>query len=287
MDLPSHELQAFRMVAQTLSFSRAAQRIHITQPALSQRIQSLEKTLALTLFLRDPSGVKLTEAGLRLLRYCQIKDHLESELLSDLVRAPGGKLGGHLTIGGYSSVLRSVIMPALAPLLRENPDVHFEFKICQTTEIMDLLDRGESDFVILDEFVERSNLRTLLLGEERYVLVQSSTFPTKDRYLDQDASDRITELFFKKQGVKNVALQRSYVADIDGILAGVALGLGKGVVPRHLLKSHDSGKHVKEVKGMKSMRVPIVLHYFKQSYYTNLQKAVIEALKLNCKDFLV
>lgn len=283
MDLATHELQAFRMVAQTLNFSLAAERIHITQPALSQRIQSLEKTLGLTLFIRDPRGIKLTEAGLRLLRYCQIKDHLESELLSDLVKSPDGRLGGRLTIAAYSTVLHSVIMPALAPLLRDNPAIQFEFKICQTDALIGLLERAEADFIVLDRVVEKSTIRNLVLGEEKYVLIQSRNFPVRDRYLDHDPTDQITEMFFKAQGENRPALVRSYVEDVEGILRGVELGLGQGVVPRHLLKDDHA---VRLAKGLRSLKVPVVLHYFRQSYYSNLQKAAIEALKLNCKEQL-
>lgn len=283
MDLASHELQAFRTVAQTLSFSLAAERIHITQPALSQRILSLEKTLGLTLFVRDPKGVRLTEAGLRLLRYCQIKDHLESELLSDLVKAPDGKLGGRLRIAAYSTVLHSVVMPALAPLLRENPAVQFEFNMCEMDDLPAVLDRAESDFVVMDRPLGRSNLQTLRLGEEKYVLVQSRNFPVRNVYLDHDPNDQITEQFFKTQGDERSSFVRSYVDDIEGILEGVALGLGQGVVPRHLL---DDSRPLKIAKGHKIMAVPVVLHYFKQSYYSNLQKATIEALKMNCGKFL-
>ena len=283
MDLASHELQAFRLVAQTLSFSQAAERIHITQPALSQRIQSLEKNLGLTLFVRDPKGVKLTEAGLRLLRFCQIKDHLESELLSDLVKTPDGRLGGRLRIAAYSSVMQSAIMPALAPLLRENPSVQFEFKICEMNELLGFLDRAESDFVVMDRSMERANTQSLQIGTEKYVLIQSLNFPVRETYLDHDLNDQITEQFFKTQGDKRPTLHRSYVDDNQGILQGVALGLGQGVVPRHLL---PEDLPVRIVKGHKTMQVPVVLHYFRQSYYSNLQKATIEALKLNCAKFL-
>jgi DNA-binding transcriptional LysR family regulator len=296
MDLASHELQAFRMVAQTLNFSTAAERIHITQPALSQRIQSLEKTLGLTLFVRDPKGIKLTEAGMRLLRYCQVKDHLESELLSDLVKAPDGKLGGRLRIAGYSSVLHSVIMPALAKLLRENPAVHFEFSVHEMGELMGVLESGEADFVVMDHEIERANIQTLVLGQEKYVLIQSSQFPKRDVYLDHDPDDRFTETFFQTQnnhprrgGVsppstkQKSTLSRCYVNDIDGILKGVALGLGQGVVPHHLL---PKDLPIRIAKGLKPMNVPIVLHYFRQSYYSNLQKATIENLKRNCANYL-
>jgi DNA-binding transcriptional LysR family regulator len=283
VELATHELQAFRMVAQALNFSLAAERIHITQPALTQRIQSLERTLGLTLFVRDRKGIKLTQAGLRLLRYCQVKDHLESELLSELVKAPGGKLGGPLRIAGYSSVLHSVIMPSLAQLLRDNPAVQFEFSMNETGYLFGMLERGEADFVVIDHAIQRSNIQALELGQEKYVLVQSTEFPVRDIYLDHDPDDQLTEAFLKHQGQDKLEPTRCYVDNIEGILQAVALGLGQGVVPRHLLRKDD---RLKVVKSNKPMSIPVVLHYFRQSYYSTLQKATIEALKRNAPSYL-
>lgn len=281
MSLPSHELEAFRTIAQTLNFSVAAERVHITQPALSQRIQSLERTLGLTLFVRDRKGVKLTEAGLKLLRYCQAKEHLESELLADLVTAPDGKLGGRLRIAGYSSVLHSVIMPALAELLRDNPAVQFEFSTHEISNLPGVLERGEADFVVADHIFQRANVESLLLAQEKYVLIQSMKFPLRDVYLDHDPEDQITNQFLQHQGQSKSKATRCYVDDIHGILTGVALGLGQGVVPRHLV---PKDLPIRVARGLKAMSVPVVLHYYRQSYYSKLQKATIDSLKSNCRN---
>jgi len=283
IDLASHELQAFRMVAQTLNFSAAAELIHITQPALTQRIQSLEKTLGLTLFVRDRKGVKFTDAGLRLLRYCQVKDHLESELLADLGSAPDGKLGGRMRIAGYSSILHSVIMPSLAELLRENPSVHYEFSVHDMGDLLGVLERGEADFVVMDNEAPRNSMATILLGQEKYQLIQSRDFVGRDTYLDFEPNDSLTEAFLKHQGGERREVSRSYVDNIEGILQAVALGLGQGVVPRHLIRDDLP---VRVVKKAKTMSVPVILNYFRQPYYSMLQTATIEALKQNAKRYL-
>lgn len=283
MEIPSHELLAFRMVATELNFSAAANRVHITQSALSQRIQSLEQRLGLTLFIRDRKEIRLTEAGIRLLRYCQAKDHLEAELLNDLIEVPDGKLGGHLRVAGYSTVLHSVIIPALAPLLRENPAIHFEFGIYEIDELPEVLISGRADFVIMDKSLQKSNLNTIELGQEQYILIQSSKYSPSNVYLDHDLNDKTTSLFFKMQEQETQIINRSYVNDIDGILNGVMLGLGQGVVPRHLL---DNNMPVQMVQGIKPMLIPVVLHYFHQPYYSNLQSTVIETLKDNCQQYL-
>src|SRR5215204_5464509 len=107
MTLPAHQLDAFHAVAETGGFSRAAKRLGVTQPALSQRIQQLETELKRRLFVRSPSGVTVTEAGARLLRYCEVKRALESEVLDDLAVEQQGMatvdLSGTLRVAAFSS----------------------------------------------------------------------------------------------------------------------------------------------------------------------------------------
>lgn len=282
-ELPTHELEAFKAVVSTMNFSKAAEHIHITQPALSQRIQSLEHALGMTLFIRDRKGARLTEAGLRLLRYCQLKDHLEEELLNDLGMTKDGKLGGHLRIAAYSSVLTSAIMPSLAELLRENPAIHFEFTCHETKDLPEILEHGEADFIVLDHVLEKNNIEALYLAEEQYILVGNSQFPDKNVFLDCNPEDRLTQDFLKNQGRELTAIKRSYVHSIEGIIKGVELGLGQGVIPKHLL---PEGSKLKPIRGLKPLKVPVVLHYYRQPYYSSIQKAVIKTLKDNCKQHL-
>lgn len=276
MNIPSHELHAFHLVAQLLNFSHAAERIHISQSALSQRIQRLEQKLGLTLLIRDKKSIKLTEAGVRLLRYCQAKDHLESEFLSDIISHVNGKLRGHLRVAAYSSILHSVIIPTLAPLLREHTGIHFEFSMHEMNALPGILLRGEADFVLMDHYHHKDNLVTHLLGYEQYVLAQSKCYPLVERYLDHDPNDNLTASFFSHQKMTKKSFMYSYVNDIEGVLLGIILGIGQGVVPLHLLHNQSS---IKIDNTVKPMSMPIILHYFKQPYYSKLQQITIETLK--------
>lgn len=282
MNIPSHELQAFRMVATVCHFSKAAKRIHISQPALSQRIKNLERKLGVTLFIRDKKIVKLTTAGMRLLRFCQTKDNLELELLNDLVETTDGKLSGHLRIAGFSSIMNSVLIPTIAPLLRDHQAIQFEFITQEMDQLPGLLMRGEADFVIMDYQYHHDSIKTQWLGQERYVLIQSKKYPLSNVYLDHHPNDQTTKLFLKSQGINYQHISRSYMNDINGVINGVTLGLGQGVVPMHLLQKK---LHIKIIKNIKSMNTPIILHYFHQPYYSRLQKMVIEKLK-ECQQYL-
>ena len=279
MSLSSHHLEAFHAVAQTLHFSRAARRLHITQPALSQRIQLLEEELRTAVFLRAKSGVKLTEAGERLLRYCQIREALEQEVMTDLKTSRGGRTGelkGILRIGGFSSVMRSVALPALAPLMRQNVGIVLHLLMREVADLPALLKSGEIDYMLLDRSLGRSDIEEMPLGTEFNVLAEAVRGQSPvDVFLDHDPEDLTTERFWQQQQPRPKKYERRYLDDIYGIIDAIALCLGRGVVPRHMIAQDP---RIREVKGLKPLAIPVVLHFPKQPYYSRLHEAVLRAM---------
>src|ERR1700761_9669436 len=91
--LPSAQIESFMVLARELNFSRAAELLHITQPALTKRIQNLEETLGQALFLRLRGGLELTEPGRILQRHATSIERQEQEVLDSLVGAKHGAAG--------------------------------------------------------------------------------------------------------------------------------------------------------------------------------------------------
>jgi DNA-binding transcriptional LysR family regulator len=284
MGLSSLHLDAFYSAAQTLNFSQAAKELHITQSALSQRIKSLEEDLGLTLFVRMPRGVALTDAGTRLLRYCQARNSLERELIEDLKGTASEGLGGELRIGGYSSVMRSIIIPALAPVLRTNPKIRAHIQNAEMRHLQEMLTTGVVDFIVTDDKIHRADMESIKLGEEEYVMVESRDHEVADDiFLDHDPQDPMTAQFFALQDGTPNNYKRSFMDEIYGICDGVALGLGRAVISRHLI-ARDSRLVVSP--GYQSMRVPVFLHFLAQPFYTELHKQVVSALQDGCPGLL-
>lgn len=285
MSLPSLYLDAFLAVAKTEGFSSAAKQLNITQSALSQRIKNLEDELGLTLFIRTPMGANLTEPGERLLRYCQTRDSMEEELIQDLNVSKSFEITGTLKIAGYSSILRSVLIPALHPLLKKHPNILCEFICSSMPNLPGLLQRAEVDFIVMDYRLEKANLQTAVIGQEKYVAIESKKASDRnDIFLDNDSDDRATEVFFKTQGGKAHKYRRSYFDDCYGIIDGVALGLGRAVMPAHLISNNTD---IKIIKGHKSYSVDVVLHYYQQPFYSKLHQAVIKALSADSSGILL
>jgi DNA-binding transcriptional LysR family regulator len=282
MTLPAHQLDAFHAVAETGGFSRAAKRLGVTQPALSQRIQQLEGELKRRLFVRSPTGVTVTDAGARLLRYCEAKRALESEVLEDLAveteTAASAELSGTLRVAAFSSVARSCVLPSLAQVFCDNPRLVIEFSVRETSELEVLLGLGNHELVILDRVVPRPDVEHVVLGNEELVLVESKNVRTRDDvYLDHDPDDKTTLRFLGRSGVKARYVKRSFFDDVYGVIDAAAAGFGRAVVSQHLLVG-AAGEALRIVPDMKSMKSPVVLHYFRQPSYTRAHAAVREAL---------
>lgn len=283
MYLSTRQLEAFMAVARTHSFSRAAQRLCVTQSALSQRIKKLEAEMGATLLIRSPAGVRLTDVGLRTLRYCQARAALEADVFADLDGATEGELAGVLRVASYSSVLRSVVIPALAPLLREHDRIQYEFIRREIHELPDLLRQAEADFVILDHRLGWARTTEVQLGVEEYVAVESRRHTARaEVYLDHSPEDRLTAQFFAQQD-EVPDYRRSYLDDVYGILDGVAAGLGRAVVSRHLLAPTHG---VSIVARWRPMRRDVVLHHLTLPYYTRLQQVSLQALQERCAELL-
>src|ERR671918_2041764 len=107
--MDTRQLAAFCAVVERRSFSQAAQRLGLTQPAVSLQVRSLEKRLGQTLLDRSGRRVEPTEAGWRLYRGAQRLLALEEQLVEELAAGEDGELHGTLAIGASSGPGGSVV----------------------------------------------------------------------------------------------------------------------------------------------------------------------------------
>ena len=122
------DLPAFVAVAREGSFTKAAAKLGVSQSALSHTIRGLEERLGLRLLTRTTRSVAPTEAGERLLRTAGPRfDEIEGELaaLSELREKPAGTI----RITATENAADSLLVPKLAPLLREYPEIKVEIMI--------------------------------------------------------------------------------------------------------------------------------------------------------------
>lgn len=285
MKISSLQLEAFFETAKFRSFSRAADSLGLTQSALSQRVSKLEAELELGLFIRDPAGPILTAAGETLLRHCQVSSSLEQEVLGQL-KSSADEFRGSIRIAGFSSTLRSVIIPSLADFLRLHPQVQCDFQSHEVNKLARVLRNAEADYIVLDYPLQKKGIIEIPLGREEYVVIESVKHQVPEGvYLDHSPEDAATEIFFQSQiqSLFPKNFTRSFLGDVYGILAGTELGLGRSVMSKHLLKGNAK---VRIVKGYKPYHRNISLSYFEQPYYSRLHYEVVRQLTKNSGNYL-
>ncbi len=115
-------LKYFIVTAEERSISRAAERLHITQPPLTRHIQSLEEELGVLLFTRTSWGVELTQAGTALLKHAHnISAHIE--LATEQIRRVAAGQAGRIDIGVFGSAMLNIIPKLLNTFSATHPDV--------------------------------------------------------------------------------------------------------------------------------------------------------------------
>jgi DNA-binding transcriptional LysR family regulator len=276
MSLSSLQLDAFLAVARTGRFSLAAKSLNVTQSALSQRVLNLEQELGSTLFIRQPGGISLTELGERLLRYCRARDVLESEFTSSLGSKAGTKISGHLRVGGFSTISGSVLVPAIAKAVRQNPDIQIDLRSAELRDLPGLLASGQVDLIFVNQPPIKQGVESHHVGFEECVLVHSARGPVReDVFLDHDVEDTTTEDFFRIQKRKPAEMRRSYFDDINTIIEAAKEGLGFAVVPLHLVRG---AKGLKVVEKYQPLRLPVYLTHYSQAFYTRLHRYAVSHL---------
>src|SRR5919201_1381764 len=137
--MDTRQLAAFAAVVELRSFSQAAERLGVTQPAVSLQIRSLEQRLGQRLLDRSGRRVEPTEAGRRLYRGAQRLPAPEGQLLEGLAGDGDGEVRGVLEIGASTGPGGSVLPPLLCEFQRENPGVAVALSVFDTQTVVDMV----------------------------------------------------------------------------------------------------------------------------------------------------
>lgn len=271
MSISSMNLDAFYEVCKRKSFTKAANELGLTQSALSQRVMNLESELEATLLIREKGQVDITELGQKVLEYCQLKEDVELELK----RFGDNDLTGELRVAATSTLVRSKLVPVLSKLQRKAKNINYNVMTLELRELESSLYSGESQFILTNTVISKKSVVSTLLFSEEYVLIESNKQKTQDYYLDHDTEDETTINFLEKNKIPTSEIKRLYFDEIYSIIDAVSMGIGKAVVPRHML-SHVKG--VKIIDKYKPMKLDVFLCYKNRTYYTELQKAFINLI---------
>ncbi|ARC89250.1 LysR substrate-binding domain-containing protein [Rhodovulum sp. MB263] len=172
MSITLRQLSYFIALAEHRHFGRAAETVHVSQPALSVQIRELEAGLGVQLVERQPRGVVLTPAGHNLLRHAR-RVMQEVSALKDAARWQRG-LAGRLSLGLIPTVA-PYLLPVALPLIRaDNLSLEIGVREARTDLLLADLDEGRLDAVLLALPTGRDDLVEAPLFDDRFLLAGSA-----------------------------------------------------------------------------------------------------------------
>jgi len=170
--MADRRLQVFHTVARLLSFTKAADALHMTQPAVTFQVRQLEEYFNTRLFDRTHNRISLTEAGDRVYGFADQIFRLYDEMESS-VRELTGDVTGVLMIGASMTVAEYMLPALLGDFKKQYPEVNIRLKVSNTEGIVSMVEDNEIDLGVVEAPVSNKNLAVELCRADQLVMVVS------------------------------------------------------------------------------------------------------------------
>jgi len=247
MGMEDHKLKVFCTVAETRSFSKTSEIIHLTQPAVSLQIQALEEMYETKLFDRSSSRVILTPAGEALYKYA--KEILSLYAAAEkVIGEMTGLVKGSITIGAGSTIGNYLLPSVISDFRKTHPKIKVHLFVANMQRIIELLNAGNINVGLIEGDVKRQKVVVEKLLSDELLLIVPPYHPWAKRK-EVSVSELIDEPFILREagsgtrqtiekflGRYGIALQGMKVSMVLGttqaIKEAVENGLGVSVVSR-------------------------------------------------------
>jgi LysR family transcriptional regulator, transcriptional activator of the cysJI operon len=245
--MEDHKLKVFCTVAETKSFSKTSEIIHLTQPAVSLQIQALEEVYETKLFDRSSSTVNLTPSGEVLYKYA--KEILNLYAAAEKVIGEiTGLVKGSISIGASSTIGNYLLPGVITDFKRTHLKIKIHLLVGNTKRVVELLNSGNIDLGLVEGEVTRQKMQVEKLIPDELLLVVPALHPwarkkevsinelTKEPFIFREGGSgtrQMIEKFLSSHGVSSHDLKIAMVlGSTEAIKAAVENGLGISIISR-------------------------------------------------------
>lgn len=249
--LENHRLRVFRAVAGHMSFSRAAEQLLLTQPAVTQQIKALEDELGFPLFDRGGGRLSLTKSGEILLPFAEKISRLSNEAAAAAAQEAGDELG-ELSIGASLTIAQYLLPNLVAHFLKSYPKVKITVHTENSDEALESLIAKKVQLALIEGPERRKDLNVQPFMEDHLVLVVPVCHEWADQEITvQDLSGeplllrefgsgtrRSVEVALTEAGLNLKDLRFGMEFDsTEGLLSSVEAGLGVTILSRWAVRN--------------------------------------------------
>ena len=249
--MENFRIRVFRVVARHLNFTRAAEELLLTQPAVTSQIKALEDEYGVPLFDRSGGRVVLTAAGSALLPYADRLTTLSQEAFAAVLDA-SGSVTGALALGASQTIAQHVLPNLVAAFLRDHPHVRVTAISGNTDRILEAVVDHRIQIALIEGPGLRKDIQVEPFMKDQMVLV----VPAHHEWAEQEinvhdiegapllmrevgsGSRRVVESALAKAGIKKKNLRTTMELDsTEGLLSAVEAGLGCTFVSRWAVRN--------------------------------------------------
>ncbi len=247
MSLDDHKLKVFCTVAETKSFSKASEIIHLTQPAVSLQIQALEELYETKLFDRSSNAVTLTPAGEVLYKYAKHILGLYASAEKEIGELTG-LVKGSISIGASTTIGNYLLPKVISDFRKSRSKIKIHVQVGNTKRVVELLNSGNIDIGLVEGEVSRQKITTKKLIDDELCLVLPPQHPLSKRkdvsifditnepfIIREEGSGtrQIIEKYLSKHGITTQNMKITLIlGSTESIKHAVENGMGLAIISR-------------------------------------------------------
>jgi len=178
--MADRRLQVFYTVARLLSFTKAAETLHMTQPAVTFQVRQLEDHFNTRLFDRTHNRVSLTEAGRQAYEYAEKIFELYREM-ENAVKELTGDVSGALTLGASTTIAEYMLPALLRDFKEQYPELNLILKVSNSDGIVSMVENSMIDLGVVESPVTNKNLLVDVCRVDHLVVVVKPGHPLSER----------------------------------------------------------------------------------------------------------
>jgi DNA-binding transcriptional LysR family regulator len=243
--MSDRRLQVFHTVARLLSFTKAAESLHMTQPAVTFQVRQLEEQFNTRLFDRTHNRISLTDAGQRVYEFADRIFELYAEM-ENAVRDMTGEISGMLVIGASTTIAEYMLPSLLGDFKKQYPDINVHLKVSNSDGIVSMVENNDIDLGVVEAPVMNKNLvveecrkdRLVAIVPPQHALASLETVAVKDllenAYIAREEGSGTREVI--QEYLADVGMQVSDVhvsmelGSPEAIKGAVEAGMGVSIV---------------------------------------------------------
>ena len=279
--MADRRLQVFHTVARLLSFTKAAEALHMTQPAVTFQVRQLEEYFNTRLFDRTHNRITLTEVGDKVYEYAE-KIFEQYALMENTVKEMTGDINGVLMIGASTTIAEYMLPILLGDFKIKYPEVRIRLRVSNTDEIVSMVESNTIDLGVVEAPVANKSLVVTLCRMDQLVAIVPPNHPLSQLqevsvkelvsypYISREEGSGTREVineYFNRANLSfydlNIVME---LGSPEAIKGAVASGMGVSILSRAAIQKDLQLGLLREVRLNPTLERPFSFVHQKQKF---------------------